>query len=126
MANSTTQQAQRAGLNAADLSVQHDHDYAGTTNHRIVTHAVESLVHPALRGAWAINNHLPMAYIFDAVCPARRWKKGMPYDDEADYPDYDSDHPKELTYTNGPPPGLMPFNVKSYKQVVLSMFARSC
>lgn len=89
-------------------------------NHRIVTHPVESLVHPALRDAWAINNHLPMAYIIDAICPAQRWKKRMPYnsDDEVDYPEYDLDHPEELMYTNGPPPGWMLFNVDNYKQVI--------
>ena len=67
-----------------------------------------------------------MAYIIDAICPAQRWKKRMPYnsDDEVDYPEYDLDHPEELMYTNGPPPGWMLFNVDNYKQVIWSMLVR--
>lgn len=109
------QQRQHSAFNAATSSAHGDNDYVTTTNHRIVTHPVESLVHQALRDAWMINSRLPMAYIFDSVCPARRWRRGMLFDEQADFPEYDPDYPKELTYTNGPPPGWMPFNVKPYR-----------
>ena len=63
------------------------------------------LVHPALEAAWAINRNLEMCFIFDAVSPARLFKHGMVYDEEAHFPEFAKGNWTEI---DGPSPGWMP------------------
>ena len=78
------------------------------------------LIHPSLRSAWAINKRLPICFIFDAVSPARRFKRGTLFDEDADFPEYDEGESGNVTETDIPPPGLMPYNIADYEYVFTS------
>ena len=78
------------------------------------------LIHPSLRSAWAINKHLPICFIFDTVSPARRFKRGTLFDEDADFPEYDEGESGNVTETDIPPPGLMPYNIADYEYVFTS------
>jgi len=71
-----------------------------------VRRPVISLIAPALADAWRINRKHDMCFILDAVSPARRFKRGMIYDDEATFPDDTRDG--YITETDCPAPGWMP------------------
>lgn len=88
--------------------------YSATTDPTKVDRPVGVLVHAALRHAWTINNDHKMAHIFDSVNPARQFKRGMPDDPEASFPEYGPENDEYVTDTDGPAPGWMQFNPKPY------------
>ena len=53
------------------------------TNSRKVTGPVLELVDPKLLKGYKVNNDLEMCYIFDFVPPARQWKAGTKYTEDA-------------------------------------------
>jgi hypothetical protein len=71
-----------------------------------VKRPVIKLVSPALAAAWRVNRKQEMCFIFDAVSPARRFKRGMVFDEKADFPKDTRDG--NITETDGPGPGWMP------------------
>ena len=85
-----------------------------------ITRPSLKLIHLNLRSAWKINSNLGICFIFDAVSPARRFKRGMPYDDDADFLDYDDEESGNVTETDGDPPGFMPYNVEEYEYVLIT------
>jgi hypothetical protein len=56
-----------------------------------------------------------MCLLFDVVSPARRFKRGMVYDDDATFPEYDEGNPGDITETDGDPPGWMPYMPRVYQ-----------
>jgi len=90
-------------------------EYHRTTDPKKVDRPVNALVHPALINAWEINNQHSMPYIFDAVDPARKYKRSMRFDEDADCPVYGSEDDGDVTETNGPPPGLMEYMPHGYR-----------
>ena len=66
------------------------------------------LIDPALVAAWDINTDHEMCFIFDAISPARRFKRGMVFNEDADFPQDTCDG--DITETDGPDPGWMPVN----------------
>ena len=51
-----------------------------------------------------------MCYIFDAVSPARQFKRGLPFAESATFPDYADGSPGDITETDmKDDPGLMPY-----------------
>jgi hypothetical protein len=83
--------------------------YSTTTDPRAVDRPFQPLVHSAMAGAWTINNRHSMAYIFDAVNPARIFKRGMRYDDSLDFPQVDERSHGDMTETDSESPGWMPY-----------------
>jgi len=82
----------------------------GDTDPSTIKQPIASTIHNSLKTAWKINNSLPMCFIFDAVSPARRFKRGMAYDPEMDFPEYDEEKESgNVTETDEGPPGLMPY-----------------
>ena len=61
----------------------------GETDSAKISQPIYRLVHGSLKEAWTVNNTLPMCFIFDAISPARRFKRGMRYtdSDKVDFPD---------------------------------------
>jgi hypothetical protein len=49
-----------------------------------------------------------MWFIFDAVSPARRFKRGVMYSDDAEFVDYNPRSPGDFTETDCEPVGWMP------------------
>lgn len=80
-----------------------------TTNVNEVTGPVMSMVHNAMTEAWTINKHLPMWLVFDSVNPVRQFKRGMAFNSHVDFPEYGPPPWTELTETDQPLPGLMPY-----------------
>lgn len=74
-----------------------------------------TLIHGNLTSAWQLNKELEMCFIFDAVLPARRFKRGMPYTDDGDFPDYNEGEAGNVTEMDSGPPGLMPYAVYTYR-----------
>lgn len=91
-----------------------DQDYEAITDPAMVDRAVESLVCASMANAWMVHASHPMAFIFDAINPARTFKRGMPFNNSLDFPDYRSNQRKTLTYIDAAPPGLMQFRPKAY------------
>ena len=89
----------------------------GQTDSAKIGQPIHRLVHKSLRAAWTINSSLPMCFIFDAVSPARRFKRGMPYSDSdaAVFPEYNASESGNVTETDGPEPGFMPYVYKQYR-----------
>ena len=81
-------------------------DSGSATNSKQIKQPVLSLVHPALTTAWQVNRKNKMCFIFDQHSPARRFKRGMVYDEAADFPHDTCDG--NITETDGPGPGWMP------------------
>ena len=79
-----------------------------------VTGPIMSLVHDRMQGAWKIYRDSEMWLVFDAVSPVRIFKADMAYNDNADFPAYDSDDAENLTSVDEPPPGLMPYAPDDY------------
>jgi hypothetical protein len=73
------------------------------------------MVHPALAQGYRIQSSHPMWFIFDYHTPSRQFKRGMKYSDVIDFPAYSKPPYEDLTETDEPPPGLMPFAVPSHK-----------
>jgi len=91
-----------------DASV--DDDDRDITDPARVKWPVLSLLSPALVTTWKVNEKHTMCLIFDAVSPARRFKRGMVYDEEVDFPMDTLDG--NITETDGPDPGWMPVDPK--------------
>ena len=81
-------------------------DDEGAMDPAKVVFPVAKLINAALVGAWRVNRGHKMCFIFDAISPARRFKRGMVYDEEADFPEDTCDG--DITETDGPDPGWMP------------------
>ena len=89
--------------------------YNDTTDPKRVFRPVVELVHPSLDGVNFFNTSHPMCFIFDAVNPARQFKRGEVYDSDEDtpFPDYnpDPENDGEVTETDiNDEPGLQPYN----------------
>jgi hypothetical protein len=95
-------------LRISDDSDQEDEadDDGSTADPSEVRRPVISLVDPALAAAWKVNQTHNMCFIFDSVSPARRFKRGMVFDEAADFPE--DTHDGDITETDGPDPGWMP------------------
>lgn len=93
----------------AAIEPPEDPGYADTTDSWLVTKPVEKFVHKSLSLGWAINQENPMWYIFDAHSPARHFKRGVPFDEKSEFPMYGKKPYVDLTETDEPPPGLMPY-----------------
>jgi hypothetical protein len=50
-----------------------------------------------------------MCFIFDAITPARQFKRGMPYQADAEFPDYGPEPWVDLTESDDPTTGWMPY-----------------
>jgi len=83
-----------------------DDDDRDITDPARVKRPILSLLSPALVTTWKVNEKHTMCLIFDAVSPARRFKRGMVYDEEVDFPMDTLDG--NITETHGPDPGWMP------------------
>ena len=70
---------------------------------------VEHIVHPKLSQAWTVQQLNPMWFIFDSCTPARHFKRGVPFDEDQEFPAYGPEPYDDLTETDQPPDGLMPF-----------------
>ena len=88
-----------------------------TVNQAKVDGPILALVHRNLRNAWSVNGMLPMCFTFDYISPARRFKRGMLYSDsdKVKLPILTEDELGNVTETDGPPPGLMPYAHDPYK-----------
>ena len=64
------------------------------------------ILSPALATAWKVNRKHSMCLILDAVSPARRFRRGMVFNEEVDFPMDTLDG--NITETDGPDPGWMP------------------
>ena len=73
------------------------------------------LVNPALAAAWSINRNHEMCFILDVASPARRFKRGLAFNEEADFPQDTCDW--EITETDGPGPGWMPVSPRLVRYV---------
>ena len=73
-----------------------------------------TVVHKNLRTAWAINSALLMCFIFDAISPARRFKRGMAHNDNVPYPEYNDEESGNVTETDGIPHMLMQYMPPTY------------
>ena len=76
------------------------------TNPTKVKQPFISQVNPALSLAWRVNPKHDMCFIFDSTSPARRFKRGMVFNEDADFPT--DTHDGNITETDGPGPGWMP------------------
>lgn len=94
-----------------------DSSYPETTDPTKVTRPVEELVHEMMSRAWKVNNDRPMCFIFDVVNPARQFKRGMLYDEDAEFPDYGPEPWDDLTEADTDEPGWMPYKPIAYQQV---------
>ena len=71
---------------------------------------ISGLIHPTLKSSWAINNAVDMCFIFDAVSPARQFKRGVEFNERGKFPEYNDRAPGDVTETDMVgPPGLMPY-----------------
>lgn len=75
-----------------------------------VTKPVSSMVHSRMRSGWRIDNRNPMWLIFDVVSPVRTFKTSMPYDEDADFPEFDPEALEEITEIDQPSKPLMPYD----------------
>lgn len=75
---------------------------------------ITGLIHPTLLNSWTINKSVDLCFIFDIVSPARQFKRGVVYNEDDDYPEYDDGAPGDITETDGDPP-LMPYKPRPYK-----------
>jgi hypothetical protein len=84
-------------------------EYKLTTDALVVTSPVIDMVHGHLSDAWKINVGNPMYFLFDYASPARHFKRGMKYRPNVPFPAYSKAPYDDLTETDCPPPGFMPF-----------------
>lgn len=92
-------------------------EYALITDPSEVQIPVTGLVHPALVKAWVVFRQNPMWFLFDSTSPARHFKRGVPYDEDKNFPGYGKPPYDDLTETDEPPPGLMPYAPMTYRYV---------
>lgn len=87
------------------------------TNPRLVKGPVRELIHENLAGAkWKIYRH-QMCYIFDAVVPARQWKRGTVYTEEEPWAEYGPPPWPDLTETDRLP-RQKPYYPRAYNERV--------
>ena len=84
-------------------------EYEDVTDVTEVTGPVDSMVNQSMVGGWKVNKDLPMWLIFDTVNPVRQFKRGMPYDDDVDFPAYGPPPWDDLTESEDPIIGPMPY-----------------
>jgi hypothetical protein len=80
-----------------------------------IVQPISGLVHPALLNAWTINKSVNMCFIFDAVSPARQFKRGVLFDEDGTFPNYNDEDLGDVTETDVDLPGLMPFAPREYE-----------
>jgi len=80
-----------------------------------VERPVSALVNHSLKNAWKINQSLPMCFVFDAVSPSLKFKRGMPFNDAANFPEYQESEAGNVTDTNGDSPAWMPYMHDQYQ-----------
>jgi hypothetical protein len=90
-------------------SISEDLEFGAFTDVQDVDSPVVSQVHKHMFHSWRVNKEHPMWLIFDSVNPARRFKRDMPYDEDADYPDLDPDDAGDVTETDLADSPQMPF-----------------
>lgn len=71
-------------------------------------------VHEDLQRSWNINNGADMCFVFDKVSPARRFKRGMVFDEEQDFPDCTEEDAGNITETDGDTEAWMPYMPDEY------------
>lgn len=80
-----------------------------------ISEPVTALVHKNLRNAWQINKNLPICFIFDSISPARRFKRGMPHNENIDFPVYNDKESGNVTETDDVAcPGWMQYMQDDY------------
>jgi hypothetical protein len=75
---------------------------------------VMSLIHENLQSAWKINERNELCFIFDSHSPARQFQRGTQYSDDLGFPEPGRTTPDNLTETDEPDGGLMPYMARSY------------
>ena len=97
------------------------------TNPTKIKQPISSLVHECLTSAWVINPKSKLHYLFDVVSPVRQFKRGMPYVEEGQFPEYSPETAGDITETDGGPDGLMPYMPREYLYVAcaFSLICRS-
>ena len=80
----------------------------------LVDHPYIELVHEELTRAWQVNKHNPMAFIFDAVSPARIFLPGREYSDNKPFVPYTQKWIDQSTELD-PEGRLMQFVPKPYR-----------
>jgi len=98
----------RAIVEDSDEGNQEDKvdDDGSITDPVMVKQPVIDLIDPALSAAWKVNRKHDMCFIFNPISPARRFKRGMVYDEAANFPVDTCDG--DITETDGPGRGWMP------------------
>ena len=91
--------------NSDDGNQEADND-GGLTDPAKVKRPVTSLISPILATSWRVYQKHDMCFIFDSTSPARRFKRGMIFNEEAEFPE--DTHDGDVTETDGPSPGWMP------------------
>ena len=86
----------------------------GETNPARVGRPTPEHIHGSMTSAWKLNRGLQMCFIFDALSPARRFKRGMLYTEEGTFPDYNEGEAGYVTETDVDYPGLMQYAVYEY------------
>ena len=79
-----------------------------------ITQPISTIVHETLQNAWAINKNAHLAYLFDVVSPVRQFKRGMPFTEEGEFPEYSEGTAGDVTETDDDPPGWMPYMPREY------------
>jgi hypothetical protein len=96
------------------LPIEHDPP-PGETDPAKVNRPISTIVHENLKSAWAINKALPMCFIFDTISPARQFKRGTPFDEQGQFPEYSEGELNNVTETDGDPIPWMPYVLKEYQ-----------
>ena len=84
------------------------------TNPALIKQPISAHVHCALTGAWEVNQTMRMAFIFDAISPARQFKRGAKFRESKPFPTYDESKPGYTTETE-PKYSLMPYLPANYE-----------
>ena len=87
-----------------------------------VSQPISRLVNPTLVNSWRINPSLGMCFIFDAISPARLFARGIPFDEDADFPPFSSVTPGDITETDT---GLMQLGPRKCRYVTNIALSRS-
>ena len=89
----------------------------GETDSAKVGQPISASIHPNLQSAWRVNRNLPMCFLFDSISPARRFKRGMLFSDEADFPIYSHSEAGDVTETDAIPALMQYLHDDKYKYV---------
>ena len=84
------------------------------TNPARVSRPTPALIHESMANSWQLNRGLQMCFIFDAVSPARWFKRGVLFTEEGTFPDYNEGEAGYATETDVDDPGLMQYAVYKY------------